>query len=323
MRREGWFALLLVAALVMCGCGTAEGNPNTQSSSRAPSRCAYTSDVETTAYPLIEMEAPRKATWQTVPSSAVLPCNTRLSVAAHGTAGIRFGVQAHCTVRQDPNLPAKTAMITTRQPVNAFFNQDAGSTWCTIKHSTAQIPLCGMGTVLLNGGTTQVRSTCNREPDFDVAVLTGSVSVIDPAGVRYTVEAGEQLSHDFLTNTSAIIPADFSATDVATFDAQALAMSLAITQSPQVITFTSTPPANPTPGETYLVTATGGGSGNRVVYAIDPSSGQTCTISQLTSVVTFLSAGMCIIDANQAGDTQFLAAQQVQQSVTVASAPLQ
>jgi hypothetical protein len=208
-------------------------------------------------------------------------------------------------------------MITTRQPVNAFFNQGAGATWCTIKNSSAVIPLCGMGTVLLNGGTTQVQSTCNSEPDFNVAVLAGSVTVLDPVGVTYNVEAGQQLSYDPTAQESSIIPADFTAADVATLDAQAQEMSLPITQAPQTITFTSTPPASPTPGQTYAVTATGGGSPNAVIFTIDPSSGKACVISQQTAIVTFISPGTCTIDANQAGDAQFLAAQQAQQSVTV------
>jgi hypothetical protein len=85
----------------------------------------------------------------------------------------------------------------------------------------------------------------------------------------------------------------------------------------QAITFTSAPPASPLPGDTYVVTATGGGSGNQVTFSIDPSSAPACSISGGT--VTFRQAGSCVIDANEAGNDQYLAAPQAQQTLTVGS----
>jgi hypothetical protein len=85
----------------------------------------------------------------------------------------------------------------------------------------------------------------------------------------------------------------------------------------QAITFTSAPPAGPLPGDTYVVTATGGGSGNPVTFSIDPGSAPECSISGLT--VTFRQAGSCVIDANEVGDAKYQAAPQAQQTVTVGS----
>jgi hypothetical protein len=72
---------------------------------------------------------------------------------------------------------------------------------------------------------------------------------------------------------------------------------------PQTITFTSTPPTDPIVGDTYVVSATGGGSGNPVTFIVDGSSTSVCSISG--STVTFLSAGRCIIDADQAGNADY------------------
>jgi len=89
---------------------------------------------------------------------------------------------------------------------------------------------------------------------------------------------------------------------------------------PQTITFTSSPPGNATVGgATYTPTATGGASGNAVTFTIDASSGSVCTIAGAN--VRFNGAGTCTIDANQAGNENYEAAPQVQQSFTVASAP--
>jgi hypothetical protein len=85
----------------------------------------------------------------------------------------------------------------------------------------------------------------------------------------------------------------------------------------QNITFTSVPPANPVPGDTYVVTATGGGSDSPVTYSIDPSSTSVCSASG--STVTFNQAGSCVIDANQASNAKYQAAPQAQQTVSVIS----
>jgi hypothetical protein len=71
----------------------------------------------------------------------------------------------------------------------------------------------------------------------------------------------------------------------------------------QEISFTSAPPPSPVTGATYAVAASGGGSGNRVTFTIDSSSGSVCAIS--ASTVTFNQPGRCVIDANQAGNAKY------------------
>ena len=64
------------------------------------------------------------------------------------------------------------------------------------------------------------------------------------------------------------------------------------------------------------LSATGGGSGNPVVFSVASSSGPgVCTVSGTS--VTFTAAGSCVIDANQAGNAQYVAAPQVQRTITV------
>jgi hypothetical protein len=87
--------------------------------------------------------------------------------------------------------------------------------------------------------------------------------------------------------------------------------------TPQAITFTSTAPIDPAVGgPSYTVTATGGASGNPVTFAIDAAStAAACTIS--SSIVSFTGVGTCIVDANQAGNANYQAAPQVQQTIPV------
>ncbi len=86
----------------------------------------------------------------------------------------------------------------------------------------------------------------------------------------------------------------------------------------QSISFTA--PLSGTPGGSAALSVTAGGSGNRVVFSVDPSSGPgVCTVSGTT--LTYTAAGTCVIDANQAGDGKYTAAPQVQVTITVNAIP--
>ena len=75
-------------------------------------------------------------------------------------------------------------------------------------------------------------------------------------------------------------------------------------------------PASGIAGGSAVLSATGGGSGNPVVFSVDPSSGPgVCTVSGTT--VSFTGAGNCVIDANQAGNSRYASAPQVQLIIKV------
>jgi Bacterial Ig-like domain (group 3)/Putative Ig domain len=82
--------------------------------------------------------------------------------------------------------------------------------------------------------------------------------------------------------------------------------TLTVTTAPQTIAFTSTPPAAGVVGQTYVVAAIGGASGNPVVFSIDASSSGVCSING--STVHLNHPGSCLIDADQAGNAQYSAA---------------
>ena len=74
------------------------------------------------------------------------------------------------------------------------------------------------------------------------------------------------------------------------------------------------PDQTPAVGDTYTPTATAS-SGLTVAITIDSSSSSVCSISG--GLVTFDAAGSCVIDFNQAGNSNYDAATQVQQTVGV------
>jgi alpha-tubulin suppressor-like RCC1 family protein len=90
-------------------------------------------------------------------------------------------------------------------------------------------------------------------------------------------------------------------------------------QGSQAITFTSAPPSPALVGATYKPTAVGGASGNPVTFKTDASSAGVCSFS--SGKVSFTAVGSCVIDANQAGNTNYTPAPQVQQTVAVGQPP--
>jgi hypothetical protein len=100
---------------------------------------------------------------------------------------------------------------------------------------------------------------------------------------------------------------------------QSFAVGGVATPSVQSITFTSTAPSGAVVGgSTYTVTASAS-SGLAVSFSADASSAGICTVAG--STVTFTGLGTCTVDANQAGNSSYLAAPQVQQSLSVGKTP--
>lgn len=79
------------------------------------------------------------------------------------------------------------------------------------------------------------------------------------------------------------------------------------------------PPSTGIKGQVKNLTATGGGSGNAVKFSIASTSGSgVCTLSGSNGhEVHFKKVGVCVIDANQAGNANFLAAAQVRKTIHV------
>jgi uncharacterized repeat protein (TIGR02543 family) len=117
-----------------------------------------------------------------------------------------------------------------------------------------------------------------------------------------------------------------------TFTATVTATSTQITGTPsattgdyniktdQSVSFTSTAPGSArASGATYTPQATAT-SGLTVSITVDGSATSVCSISG--GVVSFLAQGTCVLNANQSGNSTFVAAAQAQQSFSVASAQL-
>ena len=88
---------------------------------------------------------------------------------------------------------------------------------------------------------------------------------------------------------------------------------------PQIIDFGANPgPLTFRAGGTFSVAATGGFSGNSVMFSV-PATASVCSVAG--STVTMLGIGVCIVAGNQAGSANFTAAPQATQSINIV-APL-
>lgn len=101
-------------------------------------------------------------------------------------------------------------------------------------------------------------------------------------------------------------------------DAPTVQQTVGVSKATQTIVFTSTAPANAKAGGSYTVTANGGLSGNAVTFTADSSSINVCSITD--NVVSFNASGVCTINANQLGNSNYIDASQSQQSVIVGQA---
>jgi hypothetical protein len=138
----------------------------------------------------------------------------------------------------------------------------------------------------------------------------------DPSSVACSVTPSGSVS--FTAAGACVIDAN-QAGDTDYTPAQPLQQQFDVAQATQSIGFTSSAPACPcSPGQQYTVIATGGGSGNQVTFNIDPASSTgICTIAGSTVTLSGGLTGTCIIDAFQAGDQNYSAAAEVQQSISV------
>jgi uncharacterized repeat protein (TIGR01451 family) len=106
--------------------------------------------------------------------------------------------------------------------------------------------------------------------------------------------------------------ADFAA-------AQTVTDTITVGPGSQTIVFNN-PPTTGTVGGSDTLSATGGGSGNPVVFSVDSTSGAgVCTVSG--STVSYLAEGSCVIDADQAGDADYNPATTATATITVTGGP--
>jgi hypothetical protein len=139
------------------------------------------------------------------------------------------------------------------------------------------------------------------------AYSSGTPSVISVSGTTLTVVGAG----------SSVITATFTPNDTTNYNTATTTMTVTVGAGSQSITRTSTSPTSPVKSGTYTPTATAS-STLPVAITIAAGSSSVCSIS--AGVVTFNTAGSCVIQYNQSGNSNYLAATQVTETLTIGKA---
>jgi hypothetical protein len=108
---------------------------------------------------------------------------------------------------------------------------------------------------------------------------------------------------------------DASQSGDSNYESASNSQSFEVGKGAQSISFTSTRNSAVVAGAQYTPTATGGASGQNVILGISSSSASVC--SMVAGKISFLTPGDCVIEANQSGNTNYLAAPTETQTVSV------
>jgi hypothetical protein len=250
----------------------------------------------------------------TPPSSPTAGGTYAVSATASSGLAVVFSASGACTVSGAAVsfVSAGTCMVAADQPGDASYDaapQVAQSFAVGERSQTISFTSTPPAHAVV-GGTTVVSASSSS--GLAVAFSSASPSICTVSGSTVSFSAAG----------TCVVDAD-QAGDGAYAAAAQVQQSFTVSasappKSGQTITFTSTPPSNPSVGGAYTVGATAS-SGLAVTFSADPSSSGVCTVS--ASSVSFVGRGTCTIDADQAGNATYNAAPQVQQSFTVGATP--
>ena len=171
-------------------------------------------------------------------------------------------------------------------------------------------------TVVVNKAAQTITFPAPPPPTFAPG-LTIDLAAFSDSGltVTYTVVSGPgSVSGNTLTVTGAgdIVILASQTGDANYTAASSVQITITVAQAPQTITFDQPPPATFTPGLTVNLAATGGVSGNPVTFTVVSGPG-----SVSGSTLTVTGAGNIIVQADQAGNSNYTSASSVQTTVVV------
>ena len=260
--------------------------------------------------------APRPTVTGVSPASGATAGGTTVTITGTGLAGatvVRFGAAAtaiaadsgtQITVTSPPG--AGTVPITVTTPAGTSRATAAGHYAYTTRPKLTQ-SISFIAPASGTAGGSAVLSATGGGSGNPVVLSVSSPGVCTVSGTTVTYTAAG----------SCVVDAN-QAGNGKYADAPQVQRTIAVGKIPQSISFAA--PASGEVRSSANLWATGGGSGNPVVFSVDPSSGPgVCFVSGTT--VTYARPGSCVIDANQAGNATYAAAPQVRQAITVFETP--
>jgi Bacterial Ig domain len=255
----------------------------------------------------------------TAPAGATVG-GTTYTVTATASSGLPVALTIDASASTVCSISGSTVSFTGIGTCVIDANQIGDATYATAAQVQQSLPV-DKGDQTISFTSTAPAGATVGGPTYNVtATSTSGLTValtVDASASAVCSISGSTVS--FLSVGTCVIDAN-QAGDASYNAAPQAQQSDPVAKGDQTITFTSTAPAGAkVGGPTYTVTATAS-SGLPVTLTIDAAASSVCTISGSTSgsTVSFIGAGTCVIDANQAGNADYNAAPQVQQSDPVA-----
>jgi serine/threonine-protein kinase len=222
-------------------------------------------------------------------------------------------------------------------PVVFTVDPDSGPGVCTVSGSTVTYTAIGSCVIDANqAGNAHYTDAPQVQRTVTVNGISQSISLSGPA-VGYVGDTGSLSASGggsgnpveltggggcTVSGTSVTFTAPGSCVVVANqagnaryADAPPVRRTIAIQKKPQAISFFA--PSKGATRSSALLSATGGASGNPVVFS--SATPGVCQVS--VSTVTYLARGTCVVDANQAGNGTYAAAPPVERTITVPATP--
>ena len=198
-------------------------------------------------------------------------------------------------------VAAGTCALQADQAGNANYTAAAPVTQSfTISRTTQTITFPAILAFSWSGGSATLAATASSSLAVAYSVVSGPCSVL---GVTLTATAAG----------SCVVAAD-QAGDASYSAAPQVTQAASVTQAVQTISFAPLADKRMT-DPAFAVTATGGASGNPVTLS---TTSPACSVTGTT--VTLVAAGTCALQADQAGNANFLAAAPVTQSFAISLA---
>jgi hypothetical protein len=239
---------------------------------------------------------------------------------APGCGSMAFGDASSIsqTITYTPSAAA-SGTVTATLTVDDTTNGGSGTATLTALASTAQ-PITGFSgitsPVAFGGGPYTLSATGGASGNpvvfsLDTTSAAGAATITGTNGATLTITGVGTVVIDINQAGGVVNSVNYSA--------GYLQVSIVVTQATQTITPPTLPATMVYGTSTTLPAATGGASGEPVVYTIDSSS--TSGAGTLTgSTLKATGIGTIVLDLNQLGNANYTAATQVQASITVGQA---
>ena len=228
--------------------------------------------------------------------NAVTFSSLTASVCTVATATVTFVAAGTCTIAANQGSSANyNAASQATQSFAVAKGDPTFSAWSNVSKTFGDSTF----TITAPGVTGSLPGT------FTYASATPAV--ISISGTTLTVAGGG----------TSVITATFTPTDSTNYNNATTTMTVTVSATSQSITRTSTSPLSPVKSGTYTPTAT---ASSTLVVAITIASGSSSVCSITTGVVTFNTVGSCVIEYNQSGNSNYGAAPQVTETLTIGKA---